>query len=248
MVNSASGEWSPFQDPRWTETLIDGPDGHGYRLAIAAPGSPAPSEGYPFILVLDGAQHFAATAGAAAALSRRPDKTGITPLAVVGLFWTSGRDGWDPGARFRDFTYTPAPPGEDPGKPYGAADAFLTTLEHRVLPAARANLPLASDHGTLFGHSLAGLFTIETRRRRPDLFKRWIAISPSLWWRPDLRPAPGPDLLVGCGALETSRDMRARAEQWNDADRGIRALVAPDADHGSAPFALLPQILRHASR
>lgn len=34
----------------------------------------------------------------------------------------------------------------------------------------------------LMGESLAGLFVVETLLTRPGLFKRYVAISPSMWW------------------------------------------------------------------
>jgi len=37
----------------------------------------------------------------------------------------------------------------------------------------------------IVGESLAGWFVVETFLLEPDLFRRYIAISPSLWWNDD---------------------------------------------------------------
>ena len=49
--------------------------------------------------------------------------------------------------------------------------------------------PLNLARATLFGHSLGGLFVLETLRADPTLFARWVAVSPSLWWS-----TPSPDI------------------------------------------------------
>ena len=108
--------------------------------------------------------------------------------------------------------------------------------------------PLNFGRATLFGHSLGGLFVLETLRADPALFARWIAVSPSLWWSTPSPMIATPDLLIGCGEAETGRDMRDRIAGWVAAKPdGAVFKQAPNADHGSAPFALIPDILRHAS-
>lgn len=239
-------DWTPFRPGRWRERLIVEPDGRRYRLAVASPDAPPPEAGYPSLLVLDGAQHFAAAAGAAQALARRPEKTGVPPMVVFGLFHDAAGDGFDPDARFRDFTDGPGPTGEAEGRPCGGAEALRRTLETRVLPLMAGFAMLDDARRALFGHSLGGLFVLETMRRRPGLFARWIAISPSLWWTPALTgEGAGADVMVGCGEGETRRGLRGRIEVWAGEGQG-RLAVAPGADHGSAPFVLLPEALRHA--
>ena len=53
----------------------------------------------------------------------------------------------------------------------------------------------------------------------------------------------------GDSVAETRRNMRGRIEDWATSTPGRQARfhLAPGADHGSAPFALLPDALRHAS-
>ena len=100
--------------------------------------------------------------------------------------------------------------------------------------------------------SLPGFFTpseaFVALQAEPSLFTRWIAVSPSLWWSTPSPDIATPAVLVCCGEAETARDMRDRIAAWAAAKPdGAIFKQAPAADHGAAPFALIPDILRHAS-
>ena len=76
--------------------------------------------------------------------------------------------------RARDFT-----PSEMPVFDMSAGAArFRDFLTSQVLSA------FAIGETVLFGHSLGGLFVIDTLLEQPDTFDRYIASSPSLWWGP----------------------------------------------------------------
>ena len=68
---------------------------------------------------------------------------------------------------------------EDPKS--GGADAFLEFIEAEVKPLVRENYNVSTNE-TLVGHSLGGLFTLYTLLTQPDLYDRYLASSPSLWW------------------------------------------------------------------
>ena len=247
MDHAASTPWTPYQTPRQQMRRLLSAEGHAYDIVVATPDGPAPAQGFASILVLDGGRYFPAVAAGVRALSHRPQKTGVEPLVVIGVCHDEA-DGRLEDARARDFPSTPSPePG--PSRPEGQGDAFRRFLTEEVLSAAGHVAPLDPGRRTLFGHSLGGLFVIETREARPDLFARWISISPSLWWRTPDALIAGPEVLVGYGEAETRRDMRSRIEAWAmaKADDRPRRSMAKGADHGSAPFALLPDALRHAS-
>lgn len=55
--------------------------------------------------------------------------------------------------------------------------AFLRQLKPMIAARYRTD-----GHDGVIGESLAGLFIAETWLREPDLFERYAAISPSLWW------------------------------------------------------------------
>lgn len=245
MTHAANRDWTPHQPARQQARGIVSADGRRYRIVVSTPETPPPAEGYPSILVLDGVQHFAAMSDGASALSRRPQKTGVEPMVVIGVFHGDGQ-GLDADARSRDYTSVAPPAGELVGKPFGGADAFRHTLRDQVLPLVGDYVPLDPTRRTLFGHSLGGLFVLEALVQQPDLFNRWVSISPSLWWRDDLRLEGDDALLLGIGERELRRDMVGRTKAFAEAS-SARLLIAPNADHGSAPLALLPDALRHAT-
>lgn len=244
-----SSPWTPFQPQRQWMRPLETPTGRRYRLAVSLPDGAPPPEGWPSLTVLDGHRLFQAVAATASALAARPEKTGVRPLAVIGVFHDE-TEGPVEDARALDFTDTPCPE-PDWARPSGGAAAFRRFLIEQAWPAATGAAPLDASRRALFGHSLGGLFVLETLERRPDLFARWIGVSPSLWWRAPAGDHADDRLLVGYGEGETGRDMRARIEAWaaaaDGAGRPPRLRMAPGADHGAAPFALIPDALRHAS-
>ena len=237
--------WTAVQPDRQQVRPLVSPEGLTYRLSVSRPPTAAPAAGFGAIVVLDGARHFQAVAAAAEALSQRTEKTAVEPLAVIGVAHDEPEAAIQD-ARARDFTSGPCP---EPGwtRPHGQAAAFRRFLIEQALPAAAEAAPLDPQRRTLFGHSLGGLFVLETLETAPDLFSRWVAISPSLWWRTPGNDRADDRLLLGYGETETARDMRGRIEAWAARAPGPVLRMAPQADHGAAPFALIPDALRHAS-
>lgn len=248
MSPSTPSGWAAWTPPNCRARTLEDPDGRLFDLLLSSPDGEPPEAGWPFLVVLDGERFFGAVAAAAASLSRRREKTGVVPLVVIGVAHRP-----DQGAvedqRAMDFTRFECSQAEG-ARPGGGGARFGRFLIETVLPEVEQVVAIDRACSTLFGHSLAGLFVLETLEAEPDVFARWAGVSPSLWWRtPDAAHAT-PDLLVGCGEMETTRDMRSRIEAWanSQGDPGPMFRVAPRADHGAAPFALIPDILRHASR
>ena len=232
MTDDVLSAWTPWTAPGWRVRPLSGPDGRTLDLMLAVPGGAPPPGGWPLLLALDGGRFFPALAGAAAALSHRTDKTGVVPMAVAGLGHRPD-DGPLQDQRARDFTRRPGLHG---------------LIADRALPILARAASIDQARATLFGHSLGGLFVLETLRADPALFARWVAVSPSLWWTTPPADIASPSLMVGCGGAETARDMCARIAAWvAEKPGGAVFTQAPGADHGSAPFALIPDILRHAS-
>ena len=63
----------------------------------------------------------------------------------------------------------------------GKADQFLRFLESEVIPAVEARYPV-TRHRTIVGHSLGGLFVLHALATRPELFERYIGVSPAVPW------------------------------------------------------------------
>ena len=68
--------------------------------------------------------------------------------------------------------------------PEGAGDAnnFHTFLKHELMPQIERRYNVSSTERTLVGHSLGGLFVLHSLFRDDRLFRRYVALSPSLWW------------------------------------------------------------------
>lgn len=63
----------------------------------------------------------------------------------------------------------------------GRSHAFRDFIRDELIPEIESRFRCSSDRA-LIGESLAGLFVVETALMEPQLFSRYAAISPSLWW------------------------------------------------------------------
>lgn len=244
MRSDSALDWSVWAPSGHECTVIDGPGDRPFDLMFYCPQGEAPEGGWPCLLVLDGGRYFSAFTAVAAALRGRPEKTGILPMAIAAIGHRAEGGAWNDQRR-RDFPSGPSGEGALVGDE-GQGAVFRQWLAETVLPqlAAKGCDPHAIS---LFGHSLAGLFVLQALEHDATLFQRWVSISPSLWWAtPEPRSGTG-QLMMGCGEAETLRDMRGRISQWAASHPEARFKLAPEADHGSAPFALLPAILRFVS-
>lgn len=239
-MTEAVSAWTPWTPQGCQVLALKGPDGCVFDLLVSVPEGDAPAQGWPCLVALDGDRFFGALSGAARALAHRPQKTGVTPMVVAAV---AHRDDGE-GQRSRDFTSRPCPETSWSG-PYGGGEAFRMFLLDQVLPRVKAAAPIDASRLALLGHSLAGLFVLETLEAEPKAFARWISLSPSLWWHAPEPAIAHADLLVGWGEAEAARDMASRIGRWTQGGQAVTR-VAPGADHGSAPFALIPDVLRHA--
>lgn len=66
----------------------------------------------------------------------------------------------------------------------GGSATFRRFIGDELMPAIRARYR-TTDDAAIVGESLAGLFVLETFFERPEMFRTYIAIDPSLWWNHD---------------------------------------------------------------
>ena len=64
----------------------------------------------------------------------------------------------------------------------GGAEAFLEAIRDEVIPEVEARFRCDPTDRTLAGWSLAGLFGLHVLFSTPDLFRRYVLVSPSIWW------------------------------------------------------------------
>ena len=147
-----------------------------YRLFIAVPEKPAPREGFPLVLLLDGNTTFKP------AIRQAPD------AVIVAIGYSTDEKKEIVKRRFYDLTsYAPADKiplraGMEAPKT-GGEEEFQSLIENRILPEILMELPVNRNNITFFGHSLGGLFVMMSfLSAESHGFSTYCAADPSIWW------------------------------------------------------------------
>jgi predicted alpha/beta superfamily hydrolase len=143
------------------------------RINVFLPsGYDAGTKPYPAIYLLDGSANedyfhaaglfdFLATYGV------------MPPTIVVGIANVD---------RQRDFTMPSSDPADLKAAPTsGGALKFVSFLERELIPYIDAHYRV-TDQRTLIGQSLGGLLATQVLLEKPQLFRDYVIVSPSLWW------------------------------------------------------------------
>lgn len=180
----------------------------------------------------------------------------LPEAVVVGIGYAA--DTSQPPPRFRTLT----PPAERQNLPpqfqanaerFGGAGTFRQFIMHELKPYlyARASINRACE--TLYGHSLGGLFALDTMFRSPEAFDYYVAFSPSIQWNAkgllELEPAflaamngagdpVRAHIVVSANEEEITTEVRAMAERFASRQGSERfqssfAILA-DESHASA--------------
>jgi predicted alpha/beta superfamily hydrolase len=84
--------------------------------------------------------------------------------------------------RRKDFTFPTTIESDKKMIPaYGGSDKFISFIEKELQPFINQKYN-TNESKTLIGQSLGGLLATEILFTRPQLFNKYIIISPSLWW------------------------------------------------------------------
>lgn len=84
--------------------------------------------------------------------------------------------------RKRDFTFPSTVKEQKKAYPEaGHSDKFIAFIEKELQPFINSNYK-TNNSKTIIGQSLGGLLETEILFKKPELFNRYIIISPSLWW------------------------------------------------------------------
>jgi hypothetical protein len=185
-------------DAEWFDLAYEGanagadmPEHHGaqgpWRIFLSHPRGAPPAAGWPVVTLLDANAGFATLVETLRRGAARPQATGIEEAVIVGIGYPEGTD---IRAR-RRFDFTAGASAEagaearaapEPSRGVGGRDRFLAFIEHRLKPEIARRLPVDPARQTLFGHSLAGWFTLDVMTRAPHAFTTYVAVSPSIWW------------------------------------------------------------------
>lgn len=160
-----------------------------YQIYVYKPMREAPPEGFPVIYLLDANALFATMVEALRVQSRIPEKTGVYPAVVVGIGYPT-EEPFD-ASRFYDFTM-PTPQevldalpvrNKEAARPQvGGAEAFRSFIEKTLKPRIECDYSINTKQQAIFGHSLGGLFVLQTLFTQPHTFQTYIAGSPSVHW------------------------------------------------------------------
>ncbi len=94
----------------------------------------------------------------------------------------------------------------------GGADRFIEVLRNEIIPFINANFPVDEKDNVLIGKSMSGLATVHCLLTAPDLFKRYLIISPAIWWDDWLKPRQQRYIMKQVAALNADlfkNDVRA---------------------------------------
>ncbi len=160
---------SPVVLPR-TEQWTGGTDREPYRIFLGAPDSPPPPQGYPLLVVLDANATFATAYDSMRIQSRRSERTAVDPTVVLGIGYPTDAP-HDVVRRVADFTTRT-----------GGVSALQDLIDRDIRPGIETRFPIDPERRALFGHSLGGLFVLQTMFSRATRFRTFIAASPSIWW------------------------------------------------------------------
>jgi predicted alpha/beta superfamily hydrolase len=242
----------------WTAThrLTSAAIGQDFLIEVAWPILPLqPGEKVPVVYVLDGNSTFAMTAQIARSLQYGPFPLPKTFVVGIGYHKAHEGAGLRPGQlRMRDLTpcndkptearYAAAPAAYrmPPGIRFGGAPAFLEFIESVVKPFVASRYPVDRGDETLLGMSAGGLSALYALFTAPGSFKRYVALSPALYWGErhlfDLEAelaARTPDLPVclflGVGGQEEAHDADSKmVSNLYELDSRLRGRAYPSLD------------------
>lgn len=137
-------------------------------------GERTDSTRYPVLYLMDGGAHFKSVVGLMHQLSSVNGNSICPKMIIVAILNTD---------RFRDLTPTKMESKKPaaPDRKTGGGETFTNFIAEELIPFIDDNYP-TTPHRTLVGHSLGGLMVVNTMTKHGDLFDKYVAIDPSLWW------------------------------------------------------------------
>lgn len=159
--------------------------GADYQLFVALPSDYKTSKKtYPVVYMLDADYSFALVRNVVQHFVERDD---LPPVILVAIAY--------PGAdkdrvtyrmnRTRDYTPDYAPDGgygAEYQKVSGGGPKFRAFIATELIPLIENRYRTQAGDRTIIGHSYGGLFATYVLLTQPGLFKRYVIVSPSLWY------------------------------------------------------------------
>lgn len=156
-----------------------------YPIFVSLPSSYNSSDKvYPVVYMLDAYSSFGIVSQTVKLLAFNNE---LPELIIVGISSEGGSKEFNFN-RARDYTPTFIQPENLPASSRsmipasGGAGKFLDFIEKELIPFVETNYRFSPGDRTLIGHSLGGLFVTFTLFEKPQLFNRYVMISPALFW------------------------------------------------------------------
>ena len=181
-----------------------------------------PDKKYPVMYVIDGGpeQDFPHLAGILQSVDLNYT---LEPIILIGIETENRR-------------YEITPPTSDSRydeqfQERGGADEFRQYIRDDVFPWVSKHFRVKNDKAVI-GESLGGLFIVDTFLNDPTLFKRYAAISPSLWWDDLSLVKKAHNLLSDYSNHATEIYLSMGNEGWN-MQAGLDILIEAIKSNGS---------------
>lgn len=173
----------PFSTVVPLTSAINGVD---YALYVRTPvGYEASDRTYPVIVTLDADYSFPIAAMQLEHLAARMNQAPEAILVSIGVAGIYPDVRGYRRERSRDYTPVFHPDGgygPEFQRASGGGPAFLRFLTEEALPLVASRWRTDPDDRTLVGHSYGGLFTAWVLQSHPEAFRRYLMVSPSLWY------------------------------------------------------------------
>jgi len=159
--------------------------GADYQLFVSLPLDYAKTnKSYPVVYMLDADYSFALVRSVVQHFVERED---LPPMILVAIAYpgaATNRETYKMN-RTRDYTPVYAPDGgygAEYQKVSGGAAKFRSFIASELVPLIERRFRVDRDDRTIIGHSYGGLFGTYVLLTEPKLFKRYVIVSPSLWY------------------------------------------------------------------
>lgn len=185
---SAAAPASSYALPRSTLVpLAARSNGLDYVLYVRLPLRHADEPGtrWPVICTLDADYSFAIAANHLEHLADRMNQAPhavLVSIAYPGVYPDMRRYRLERTRDYTPFAFPDGGYGPEFQKHSGGGPAFLEFLVREVMPLVNRRFRGDAADWTLAGHSYGGLFAAWVFQQHPDAFRRYLAVSPSLWY------------------------------------------------------------------
>lgn len=159
--------------------------GADYELFVATPPDYRKSgQSYPVVYMLDADYSFALVRNIVQLFVEREN---LQPMILVAVAYPGAANSREiyRKSRTRDYTPVYAPDGgygAEHQKVSGGGPRFRAFFAKELIPMIDRKFPTQRGDRALIGHSYGGLFASFVLVTEPELFNRYIIVSPSLWY------------------------------------------------------------------